>query len=434
MARENAGDFGLAGIFDNVRDGLVLVRFPQRRIVLFNRSASEITGIPIEKAMGTKLDSVFKAPEVHDTARLCSQEPVGVWPGHAQEVLQTHIKRRGGHDKDVELHFCRVDDVGLGGPLVLLVMRPSSEVTLDQAIRKGEAAQRRVHELEDKARGVALFFSEAAHEFNTPLTIVLLQSRLLQQALGPLAPKQERALARIDTNVHRLVLLSQDLLDLAHADAGQLLVNKVDVDLADLLQNEVRNFRDLAKQQRIMLVGATVTGPLVVKGEARRLRQVLANFIGNAVKFTPAGGRIEVRLESHEGQALVAVKDDGRGMDRKDVQQLFRPFVRIDSPELPKKPGSGLGLYLSKRIVEAHGGKVSATSPGRGKGMEFRFSVPLVKSVKESSDVRKPARAVAERGRTVKHSRPSGRKARTHSTRIVEQGTVGGRPKSRRRS
>jgi signal transduction histidine kinase len=142
-----------------------------------------------------------------------------------------------------------------------------------------------------------------------------------------------------------------------------------------------------------------------VKGEAVRLRQVLANFLGNALKFTPTGGHVAVRLETRDGTASVVVQDDGRGMDAKDLQRLFRPFVRIDSDQ-PKKPGSGLGLYLSKRIIEAHGGQVGATSPGPGKGMEFRFGVPI--SV--------PARNRASEGDNAGRSRtrPLGGPARTH--------------------
>jgi signal transduction histidine kinase len=212
MERANREEFGLAGIFDNVRDGLILVRFPQQEIVLFNRAASEMCGVPIPEALAMRMDQVFTDPEVHRTARMSSEQPVGIWPGHAQEVLQTRLAGTGRSHR-VEVHFCRVEDVGRGGPLVLLVMRPSSELELEAAAAEGAKARRRLEELETEAEAHTLFFNEAAHEFKTPLTIVALQAELL--ATGRMDGEQERALSIINANVHRLVLLSQDLVDLA---------------------------------------------------------------------------------------------------------------------------------------------------------------------------------------------------------------------------
>lgn len=127
--------YGLAGIFDNVRDGLVLVRFPEREIVLFNRAASEMSGIPSSRVVGQRVDRLFADRSVLATIRRCSESPVGVWPGHFQEVQQTKF-RGPRHDEDgVELHFCRVDPDDLAGPLVLLVMRPFSEVELENVVR-----------------------------------------------------------------------------------------------------------------------------------------------------------------------------------------------------------------------------------------------------------------------------------------------------------
>jgi signal transduction histidine kinase len=418
MARETQSQFGLAAIFDNVRDGLVLVRFPQREIVLFNRAASETTGIPINKAMGTRLDRIFSDPKVHETARSCSAQPVGVWPGHAQDVLQTHIPGRHGHQTDVELHFCRVDDVGLGGPLVLLVMRPSTEAELEAAVKKGEIAQRRVDSLERDVREHALFFSEAAHEFNTPLTIVALQAELLRGALGPVVPVQERALSIINANVHRLVLLSQDLVDLARADAGRLILKAAPIDFFKLVKEEIANFQSLAAQQKLTIDFAATGKDPTVLGEPARLRQVLANFLGNAIKFTPEGGRVMVEASGDAEGASVRIQDTGPGMDAEDQARLFRPFVRIDRPDSPKKPGTGLGLYLSKRIVEAHGGQVGCSSAGRGQGMTFWFKVPLAKAAaEETSDARRgrrqrPAPASrAERRAGVPRARPDGQAA-----------------------
>ena len=378
-------EFGLAGIFHSVRDGLIMVRFPGRDVVLFNEAASEISGIPVEQAPGMTLDGIFEDPAVRETARRCSEQPVGVWPGDHQEVLQTRFKGHGLEEDGVELRFCRVEDVGRGGPLVLLVMRPSSEAKLVpsllegdimKSLLRGDRAERRVEVMEEEARAHALFFSEAAHEFNTPLTVVALQVQLLRGTLGTVTPAQVRALDIIKANVHRLVLLSKDVVDLARADAGRLVLKSLRLDLQTIVKEEVENFKALANQENLTIQFAASGAPAKVTGEPARLRQVLDNFLGNAVKFTPPGGQIDVEVVTTAEASMVRVKDTGPGMKAEDLERLFLPFVRITSPGAPKKPGTGLGLYLSKRIVEAHGGQVGCSSDGPGKGMTFWFKVP----------------------------------------------------------
>lgn len=398
MTRAASSDYGLAGIFDNVRDGLVLVRFPSREVVLFNRAASEMSGIHIEDAVGLRLDRIFPDAAVIATARKSASQPMGTWPGHDQVVLQTRTTGRRGRAKDVEIHFCRVDDVGTGDPLVLLVMRPSSEVELDAAVQQGNQALERAARLEAEAREHALLFSQAAHEFRTPLTVLALQAELLRSSLRDVDSTQEHALALIHANVHRLVLLSQDLADLARADAGRLVVRVAPLDLARLLRDEVDNFQPLAAREGLSIALLAPRSPIPIVGDPGRILQVLGNFLGNAIKFTPRGGRITVELVKEDGQASVRIHDTGPGMDADDQARLFRPFVRIDTPNAPKKPGTGLGLHLSKRIVEAHGGEVGCHSAGRGHGMTFWFNLPLAKRAADAG-------ATADWGRAAKESR-----------------------------
>lgn len=371
------GEFGLRAIFDNVRDGLVLVRLPGRQIVMFNRAASDMTGTPVRKALAGHLQDLFSDSIVASTVDVCSQQPVGVWPGHYQDNLKTRF-RGGGPGEDVEVHFCRVDEVDSDGPLVLLVLRPAAESGLAAATRLRGLAQRRIEELEGEARTHALLFSEVAHEFNTPLTVVALQAHLLRASLGTIESAQERALGIIKSNVHRLVLLAQDLVDLARADAGRLLLKAVPFDAVPLVAQEVENLRELANRAGVQLRMTGTPPNALVRGESPRLRQVLANFVGNAIKYTPRGGHVDVAVNVAGDQLEVRIRDDGIGMGDEDLHRLFMPFVRVETPGADKKPGTGLGLYLSKRIIEAHGGEAGCSSPGVGKGMTFWFRVPVL--------------------------------------------------------
>ncbi|MEA3189652.1 MAG: hypothetical protein QOD77_234 [Thermoplasmata archaeon] len=388
--------YGLPAIFDNVRDGLVLVRFPSLEVMLFNRAASTLCRIPIDEAIGMPLDRLLPDPDLLLTAKKCSMAPMGAWPGHDQVVLQTRTSGRRGPAKDVEVHFCRVDELGTGNPLVLLVLRPSAvHDTLHAAHQETDRAERRVAKLEGDARDNALLFNQAAHEFKTPLTVLALQSEMLRAVLQEVAPSQERVLTLISANVHRLMLLSQDLADLAKADAGRLVVQATPVNLTRLLRDEIDNFHQLAAQSGLSIALLAPRKPISILGEPARLLQVVGNFLGNAIKFTPPGGRVTVELLTEDGDASVRIHDNGPGMDAEDQARLFRPFVRIDTPDAPRKPGTGLGLHLSKRIVEAHGGQVGCFSAGRGKGMTVWFNIPLAKQPDDWSHAAKAARQTA---------------------------------------
>jgi hypothetical protein len=142
----------MPAIFDNVRDGLILLRYPEEVVVLFNRAASETCGIAPADVLGRRLKDIIRDPEVARTARHCSEQAVGEWPGHYQDVLPTKIQGPDQSTRNVELHFCRVDDPTTGKPLVLLVMRPDDEAELAALALIAKTARRHVNELELRLR------------------------------------------------------------------------------------------------------------------------------------------------------------------------------------------------------------------------------------------------------------------------------------------
>lgn len=148
---EGKQEFGMPAIFDNVRDGLILVRYPEEVVVLFNRAASDTCGLAVADVLGGTLHDIIPDPRVRKTAKYCSEQAVGEWPGHNQDVLPSKIDGPDGTTRDVELHFCRVDDPQTGKPLVLLVMRPDDE-ELEALAAIAKKAKRHVNELEVRLR------------------------------------------------------------------------------------------------------------------------------------------------------------------------------------------------------------------------------------------------------------------------------------------
>jgi PAS domain S-box-containing protein len=142
----------MPAIFDNVRDGLILLRYPEEEVVLFNRAASDTCGIAVAEVLGGTLNDIIPDPKVAETAKRCSELAVGEWPGHYQDVMPTKIDGPDGTTRDVELHFCRVDDPETGKPLVLLVMRPDDEAELEALAAMAKKARHHVSELELRLR------------------------------------------------------------------------------------------------------------------------------------------------------------------------------------------------------------------------------------------------------------------------------------------
>ena len=218
--------------------------------------------------------------------------------------------------------------------------------------------------------------SEATHELNTPLTPLKIQLHMLKSGgLGPLNEQQEKAVAILDRNLDRLRALMSDLLDVARLQNGHFTVQHEPVELAALLREALETYEALAARDGIRLE-LDMPGHVTVSGDKNRLTQVVVNFVSNAFKFTPAGGRIRVQLELGGEQATVRVSDTGPGLSQRQLENLFIPFSQVhDKAKFPVL-GSGLGLYICKGILEQHHGRAWAESPGPGKGATFCFALP----------------------------------------------------------
>jgi two-component system, NtrC family, sensor kinase len=217
------------------------------------------------------------------------------------------------------------------------------------------------------------FLNVLAHELSNPITPLALQVQLLS-SYPEVASKHGANLEVLKRNVQRLSGLTSDLLDFARLQNGALHLRRAPVDLDAVVHDAVASFRPEAERKGVRLEADLAAGGAPLEADPQRVGQVLFNLLSNAVKFTPRGGSVEVRTASADGEARVEVVDSGRGLAPEDVQTLFQPFQRGSSAR--DEAGTGLGLYISKAIVEAHGGRIAAESPGPGKGSAFRVALP----------------------------------------------------------
>jgi len=250
---------------------------------------------------------------------------------------------------------------------------------------KAEAERRKARDLEEQNRRMAEagrlkneFLANMSHELRTPLNAVIGFSELLIDGkAGPLTLTQEEYLGDIVSSGRHLLQLINDVLDLAKVEAGKMTFAPEPVVL-DRLVSEVRDaLSSLSGRKRLDCRAEVDTAVNEVVLDPKRLKQVLFNYLSNAFKFTADGGRVLVRaLREGEGELRLEVEDSGIGIRPEDFSRLFVEFQQLDQPLTKTQAGTGLGLALTKRIVEAQGGRVGVRSEP-GKGSTFYAVLPL---------------------------------------------------------
>lgn len=213
------------------------------------------------------------------------------------------------------------------------------------------------------------------HDLNGPLTPLEIQTHILEKAPG--LPDDARKSAQIlRRNVNLLKMLVSDLQDALKVEANRLAIEPQPADLRDLVRVSVESHADVARQRGIDMK-TVLSASLPCRADSGRMQQVMYNLLSNAMKFTPPGGSITVVGGLLDGFARVQVQDSGRGLARDEIPRLFRPFSQVHRPGETRERGTGLGLFICKGILEAHGGRIWVESEGLGRGSVFTFELPL---------------------------------------------------------
>jgi signal transduction histidine kinase len=220
------------------------------------------------------------------------------------------------------------------------------------------------------------FVSLVAHELRTPMTSIRGYADLLSRGMpGPLNRQQEQFIRSILSNAGRMQVLVSDLQDVSRIETGHLQLELETTRLESALEGALQVTRgQIEARSQQLLLGVPDELP-EVRADPDRLTQVLINLLSNAHKYTPDGGRISVKAWPHDGYVYCAVSDTGIGISLADQSRLFTKFFRAENPEVQEKPGTGLGLCITRTLVEMQGGKISVESQV-GKGTTFTFTVP----------------------------------------------------------
>ncbi len=233
-------------------------------------------------------------------------------------------------------------------------------------------------ELERSARTKDDFLAAMGHELRTPLNAVLSLSRVLRDQLSStLTDHQRQSFEVITESGQHLLALINDILDLTKVQAGMMTLEIETVQIDALCASALNIVRQLATQKHLQLVEQYDPQVQTIQADPLRFKQILVNLLSNAVKFTPEGGSVGVGVAGQPEQSAVSVTvwDTGIGIDAKDLGRLFKPFVQIDNNMPQLFAGTGLGLALSQRLANQHGGEISVTSTP-GVGSRFTVTMP----------------------------------------------------------
>jgi signal transduction histidine kinase len=243
--------------------------------------------------------------------------------------------------------------------------------------RMNDELGRLYRQLEAANRHKSEFLANMSHELRTPLNAIIGFSEVLQERMfGELNDKQAEYIQDIIGSGRHLLSLINDILDLSKVEAGRMDLELTLFNLPAALENALTLMKERASRHQIALE-LEVDGRLgEVAGDERKVKQILLNLLSNAVKFTPEGGRVELRAALADGAVDISVHDTGIGIAPEDQEAIFEEFRQVGGADARQREGTGLGLTLTKRFVELHGGRIWLESEV-GKGSTFTFTLPV---------------------------------------------------------
>lgn len=280
--------------------------------------------------------------------------------------VQYRFRHKAGHWVWTEASLARTVDPVTGEIEIVSVARDiTARKTTEEALQAANQAK-------------SQFLANMSHELRTPLNAVIGFAEMMkQEVLGPIGgPKYRDYASHIEESGRHLLRLINDVLDLSKVEAGKMDIAEDDFVVGDLIRSSVETLLPRAEKSGVALQVITTAAVDGCYGDVHRLRQALLNLLSNAIKFTPGGGRVVVAADvSVDGQLVISVKDTGRGIAAADMEKLFQPFSQVGNLLSRRTEGTGLGLALTRRFVDLHGGRVWLESE-RGVGTTAYLTLP----------------------------------------------------------
>lgn len=353
---------------------------PNGNIDYCNRQLTEFTGLSCEDVCAAGRRPFTHPDEAEEDDRLWRRSIESGEPFQ----FESRFRRADGVYR---WHLTRAAAMRDAGGIVIWI---GSSTDIHDRKSVEETLVRQYHESEALSRAKDEFLAMSSHELRTPLTSILGWSELL--VTGGLDPETQReALDSIRQSARAQSRLIDDMLDVSRLLTGKLELNSEPVDVAAAVLLALRAITPLAERKNLVLERSFERGASRVDGDPTRLQQIFWNILSNAVKFTPAGGRISVRLSTRDSRVDIVVTDTGQGISPEFLPRVFDSLSQQRGSSTREHGGLGLGLSIVKQLVQMHGGTVRAESAGEGKGATFTVSLPareLTAAVEEPAMLR----------------------------------------------
>ena len=346
----------LASIIGTTMDAIVMCD-DHARIKLFNHSAEEMFGCLAAVAIDQPITRFLPSLELPPTGSHAG----GNDPGTTRQRLEVDGRRFDGTSVPIEVSVSSV--IVHGSRMYTVIARDITE-------------RRRIEsELREAGRRKDEFLGMLAHELRNPLAAIMTAGEVLHSSVADAQAQKLTAVVRRQTRA--LARMVDDLLDVSRVTMGKIQLVTEPLLLSVVVTRAADTVRDAMARQQLQFDVTVDDDPVWLRGDATRLEQVLSNLLSNAMKFTPPGGRVTMDARAAGGDVIVRVADTGVGIPASVLPRVFDLFVQADTSLDRAKSGLGIGLALVQKLVELHGGSVTASSAGLGQGSEFVVRLPI---------------------------------------------------------
>lgn len=345
-------------LVDAVNDYAIFMLDGAGYVATWNPGVQTIKGYAPDEIVG-KHFSVFYTPD--DRAA-----------GRPEKILET-VRREGRFEE--EGWRVRKDGTHFWANVLISALRdPNGHVTGYAKVTRDLTAKRAAEEMAQATRKKDEFLAMLGHELRNPLAPIMTATSLIRVR----GKATVRELDVLDRQTRHLARLVDDLLDISRITAGKLSLERSHLELSEIVAQAIESTAPMMSERRIQLFANVAPSSLVVNGDRDRLVQVLTNVLVNAAKFTPTGKGITVSVSANDGEAVIAIRDEGRGISADLLPQVFDIFTQGQQSSDRRIGGLGLGLSIARSIVLAHGGAIAIASPGQELGTTVRIRLPLV--------------------------------------------------------
>lgn len=358
-------------IFESLQYYAVFVLDPSGKVRSWNPGVQSILGYTEAEFIGLDTGIIFtpedRAAGAHEGEMRQARSEGQAWD------MRWHCRKDGSRFwADGLLTAVRDESTGEVSSYIK-IMRDATEQKLQQ-----DALKVRERELAEANRIKDVFIATLSHELRNPLNIIMGFTEILKAELDPSQEAQMEAIEAIERSARLQNQLVSDLLDMSRIMSGKFEIEREQLELPPLVESIVAAARVSAQKKGITVQSQIESQCRPISGDSGRLQQVIMNIINNAIKFTPEGGRVEIRLSASETELCLSVKDSGKGISSDFLPYVFERFRQQQGGSSRKYGGLGLGLSIARELVELHGGRVKAESEGEGCGASFMIYLPTL--------------------------------------------------------